>query len=233
MSRLGDMIRQERVKAKMTPKQLAKKSGVSEKYIIEVEAGTRIINDEAATRILKIMGSKTELFENMEARETPHEVQPGVRSTRFASRTAPAPKAPQGPVSDAWKEALSGNVRGLPVLDGKGKTVSRRMVALTDGKIFGSNPEKVFYFQTQDSDMHGYHIRKGDYVLLLPASQPVHGKIMLMKSGDSLILRKVNVQDGNKVLLHWYDLFEAHAQVADSKSLVFMGRAARIESDIL
>ena len=46
MSRLGDLIRTERVRQKMTPKQVARKCGVSESYIMAVEAGTRIIADE-------------------------------------------------------------------------------------------------------------------------------------------------------------------------------------------
>ena len=55
MSRLGDMIKQERLRAGWSHKQLAKKSGVSEKFLVEVEAGTRIIADTQATRILKVL----------------------------------------------------------------------------------------------------------------------------------------------------------------------------------
>ena len=52
MSRLGDLIRTERIRQKMTPKQVAKKCGVSESFILAVEAGTRIIADDQARRIL-------------------------------------------------------------------------------------------------------------------------------------------------------------------------------------
>ena len=37
MSRLGDLIRTERIRQKMTPKQVARKCGVSESYIVAVE----------------------------------------------------------------------------------------------------------------------------------------------------------------------------------------------------
>ena len=43
MSRLGDLIRTERLRSKMTPKQVARKCGVSESYLLAVEAGTKII----------------------------------------------------------------------------------------------------------------------------------------------------------------------------------------------
>lgn len=43
MSRLGDLIKLERTQLGLDPKTVAKKSGVSVSYILEVEAGTRII----------------------------------------------------------------------------------------------------------------------------------------------------------------------------------------------
>ena len=58
MSRLGDLIRTERIRQKLTPKQVAKKCGVSEKYLMEVESGKRIIADDQARRILKTIGLK-------------------------------------------------------------------------------------------------------------------------------------------------------------------------------
>ena len=56
MSRLGDLIRLERTRQKLTYKQVARKCGVSEKYLEEVESGRRIIQDDQARRILKTMG---------------------------------------------------------------------------------------------------------------------------------------------------------------------------------
>ena len=56
MSRLGDLIRTERIRAKLTPKQLAKKCGVAESYLVAVEKGTKIIADDQARRILKSIG---------------------------------------------------------------------------------------------------------------------------------------------------------------------------------
>ena len=56
MSRLGDLIRTERLRSKMTPKQVARKCGVSESYLLAVEAGTKIIADDQARRIQKTIG---------------------------------------------------------------------------------------------------------------------------------------------------------------------------------
>ena len=56
MSRLGDLLRTERLRRKMTLKQVAKLSGVSESFLKDVEEGKRIIADDQARRILKKIG---------------------------------------------------------------------------------------------------------------------------------------------------------------------------------
>ena len=58
MSRLGDLIRLERTRQGLTFKQVARKCGVSDKYLMEVESGKRIIADDQARRILKTIGLK-------------------------------------------------------------------------------------------------------------------------------------------------------------------------------
>ena len=58
MSRLGDLIKTERLRQGLTHKQVAKKCGVAESYLVDVEAGTRIIADDQARRILKTIGLK-------------------------------------------------------------------------------------------------------------------------------------------------------------------------------
>ena len=56
MSRLGDTIRSARLKAKLTEKALGKKCGLAESYIKDVESGRKIVSDDQAQRILKVLG---------------------------------------------------------------------------------------------------------------------------------------------------------------------------------
>ena len=53
MSRLGDLLKLERTRRNLTPRQVARLCGITEGYLIDVEAGKRIIADEQARRILK------------------------------------------------------------------------------------------------------------------------------------------------------------------------------------
>ena len=71
MSRMGDTIRSARVKAKMTEKTLGKKCGMAENVIKDIEAGRRIVSDDQAQRILKILGVKNPISEELEVAAEP------------------------------------------------------------------------------------------------------------------------------------------------------------------
>ena len=56
MSRLGDEVARMRQAKGLTQKQLAKQAGVAEAYIQDVESGKRVMNDQLASRISKLLG---------------------------------------------------------------------------------------------------------------------------------------------------------------------------------
>ena len=57
MSRLGDAIRKARIAKKWSEKQLGRKCGMAENVIREIESGRRIVSDDQAQRILKLLGA--------------------------------------------------------------------------------------------------------------------------------------------------------------------------------
>ena len=79
--------------------------------------------------------------------------------------------------------------------------------------------------------MMGYRIRKGDRVLILPATVLVDNAVLLFQSEGLYYLRKVKIQDGGRVLLQWYD-YEPHSEVVPAKQLTLVGRARRVEFEI-
>lgn len=230
MSRLGDMIKQERLRAGWTHKQLAKKSGVSEKFLVEVEAGTRIIADTQATRILKVLGKTSEFIADFEGKA---DGIPTPEPVRTAPRPAPAPKHTAQPAepADAWVNALGGLMRAVPVRDVAGRDVGSHVLPVQSGRIEGVVAEKVFYLSVSDDSMMGYRIRKGDQALILPATVLVDNAIMLFQSEGQYFLRKVKIQDGGRVLLQWYD-YEPRSEVVPAKQLTLVGRARRVEFEL-
>ncbi len=229
MSRLGDMIKQERLRAGWSHKQLAKKSGVSENFLKEVESGTKIIADTQATRILKVLGKSGEVFADFESKADGMPA-PQAAPVRAPAKPAPKKEAPAQPAA-AWVDALGGLMKSVPVKDAWGKIVDNRILPVQSGRIEGVVAEKVFYLSVPDDSMMGYRIRKGDRVLVLPATIPVDNAVMVFLSEGAYFLRKVKLQDGGRALLQWYD-YEPRGDVVPLKELTLVGRVRRVEFDL-
>ena len=196
MSRLGDLILLERTRQKLSRKQVARKCGVSEGYIKDVEEGRRIIQDDQARRILKTLGTSQKNEAEFSLDEIAATVDLG---TLAPAKPTPQPKAdPPKPASKPvsaeeqsgiWLDALGGGTRialssvlqPVPVMNAGWIQVARRMVPIQDGKIEGAKPERVVYFQAPDDSMRAMRIEKGDLVLVVPQALPVDGAIMLVE----------------------------------------------------
>ena len=222
MSRLGDLIRTERIRQKMTPKQVAKKCGVSESFILAVEAGTRIIADDQARRILKTIG----LREQTEADFTLDDIAATVDLQTVQPSTEETPA--EGVAGSVWLDALSSVLKRVPVLNAVMKPVDHRLLPILNGRIEGANPEKVFYFLAPDDSMRGFRIHSGDVALVVPAQSPIDGAVMLVEYGAHRALRKIKKLDSFQVLLQSYDR-EYNAETMAISDVTFLGRCVRLE----
>ena len=240
MSRLGDLIRTERIRQKMTPKQVAKKCGVSESYLVAVEAGTRIIADDQARRILKAIGLK----QQTEAEFTLDDIAATVDLAQVQPRLAEAVKKPpkkeaelaassedEGVAGSVWPDALQSVLKRVPVMNAVMKPVAYRLVPVENGRIEGANPDKVFFYLAPDDSMRGFRIHKGDVVLTVPAQSPVDGAIMLMNYKEHRYLRKVKVLDDRQVLLQSYDR-EYEAETVLISEIGFLSRAVQVTFEL-
>jgi len=238
MSRLGDLILLERTRQKLTRKQVARKCGVSEGYIKDVEEGRRIIQDDQARRILRTLGTSqrseadfsldeiaatVDLSTFAPAKSTSAPVQPKPVETQPAAK--PQSKEEQ---SGIWLDALSSVLRPVPVMNAGWIQVSRRMVPIQDGKIEGAKPDKVVYFLAPDDSMRAMRIEKGDLVLIVPQNLPIDGAIMLVEYGAHRCLRKIKLLDNSNILLQSgdRDLGTESVHISDIK---LVGKAVRVE----
>ena len=182
MSRLGDLIRTERIRQKMTPKQVAKKCGVAESFIVAVEAGTRIIADDQARRILRTIGLKEQTeadfsLDDIAATVDLAQVQPAMAKTvarprpQETEKVASSDDAEKGVVGSVWLDALTSVLKRVPVMNAVMKPVVYRLLPIESGKIEGANPDKVFYFKAPDDSMRGFRIHSGDAALIVPEKE--------------------------------------------------------------
>ena len=240
MSRLGALIRTERIRQKLTPKQVAKKTGVSESYLLAVEAGTRIIADDQARRILKAIGLK----QQNEAEFTLDDIASTVDLVQVQPRMAAAAKKPERKeaevVASSQEEAVAGSVwlvalqavlRRVPVMNAVMKPVSYRLVPLENGRIEGANPDKVFFYLAPDDSMRGFRIHRGDTVLTVPAQSPVDGAVMLLNYKEHRYLRKVKILDDRNVLLQSYDR-AYEAETVPISDIGFLSRCVQVTFEL-
>ena len=238
MSRLGDLILLERTRQKLTRKQVARKCGVSEGYIKDVEEGRRIIQDDQARRILKTLGTSS----RNEAEFSLDEIAATVDLSTLAPQAAPKPvqKQPEAKAEPApkpqtseeqsgiWLDALSSVLKPVPVMNAGWIQVSRRMVPIQDGKIEGAKPDRVVYFLAPDDSMRAMRIEKGDMVLVVPQNLPIDGAIMLVEYGAHRCLRRIKLLGNSNILLQSGDR-HLDAEAIHISDIKIVGKAVRVE----
>ena len=245
MSRLGDLIRLERTRQGLTHKQVARKCGVSDKYLMEVEAGTRIIADDQARRILKTMGLQqhTEAdftLEDIAATVDLQSAVPQMAKAADTKKAAPRPlsqkpeavaESDPGSAGSIWLDALSGVLKHVPIYNAVMKEVGHRLLPITNGKIEGASPDKVFYFMAPDNELRGFRVQKGDLLLVVPAQAAVDGAIMLLQTPQGKLLRKVKKVNNYQAMLQSYNE-TCESEIKNYNELTFIGRCVRLEADL-
>ena len=232
MSRLGETIREARIKIKMTEKALAKKCGMSESVIKDIEMGTRIVSNDQAQRILKILGVTNPISTELEVAAEP-EVQLRPRPRAYVIPTPEPEKKKEvrtenDEVTDAWLDALGGVVKRVPVMDENGVAIDHILTPIIGGKIEGASPDKVMFYRCPDDMLRGFRIHAGDLLLTVPAGKIEDEAIMLIVYKGQRIVRKVMKLDGGRVLMQSYDR-EFATVTAPLKEVLPMGKCVKLE----
>lgn len=209
MSRMGDTIRASRVKYGLTEKQLAKKTGLAESFVKEVELGKRIPSDDQARRMLKACGVTQEDTspETVIEPETPLRPRPRPYTLPQAVKKEEAPEteAPAQGSNEAWLDALGGVVKRVPVMDDNALVIDHVLFPVTGGRIEGGQADKVVLFRVQDESLAGFAIHAGDLMLTVPEKQPVDDAFMLLAYHGRHCVRRIKKLEGSKLMLQSYD----------------------------
>ena len=229
MSRLGDTIRAARVKAGMTEKALGKKCGLAESFIREVEAGRRIVSDDQAKRILKVLGAQNPVSTELDAAaEPPVKLRPKPRAyiLPVEEQNTPDRKA-QDAASDAWLDALGGVVKRVPVMSPDGVVIDHVLTPIVSGKIEGGAPDKVLYYRCPDDMLRGFRVHAGDLLLVVPASKAEDDRLMLVEYEGRRMVRKLLKLDGGRIQMQAFD-HEFSAVVGNIQTVKVLGRCVKL-----
>ena len=208
MSRMGDTIKNSRIKYGMTEKQLAKKTGLAESFIKEVEAGKRIPSDDQARRILKACGATDVVGTEIDTANEPEvEIRPRPRPYIIPVEKKEEPKEEERAQAsnDAWLDALGGVVKRVPVTDEDGLVIDHVLYPVISGKIEGGAPDKVVLFRMNDDSLSGFRVYAGDLLLVVPEKNPVDDAFMLVFYNGKRKVRRIKKLEGSRLMLQSYD----------------------------
>lgn len=229
MSRLGDTIRAARVKAKLTEKALGKKCGLAESYIKDVESGRKIVSDDQAQRILKVLGVTNPVSTELDVAAEPEvKLRPRPRAyvLPVEEQTENARKAAEES-SDAWLDALGGVVKRVPVMSPDGLVIDHVLTPIVNGKIEGGAPDKVLYYRCPDDMLRGFRVHAGDLLLVVPAAKAEDGQLMLVEYRGERLVRKLLKLDGGRIQMQAFD-HEFTATVGTVLDVKVLGRCVQL-----
>lgn len=237
MSRLGDLLRKERLALQMTEKQVAKKCGVSEVYVMEVEKGERIINDEALLRILKKIGASEQVVLPFAAQEAnvyadpapKPQPKPAPPRTETRSVLSVSSDAPVDQPSASWVNALNSAMCRLPIFDVTHTQIGYSMVYVERGKLHGLPAEQACFVECPDDSLLAMNICAGDRLLMVPCAQPMSGCIQWINLSGTLALYFVTKLEGNLALLQTWKGGRLTSRTIESRDAKFTMRAVRVE----
>ncbi|MEN1759059.1 helix-turn-helix domain-containing protein [Anoxynatronum sibiricum] len=233
MNPIAEAIRKARLRAGMTEKMLAKKCGLAENYIKQVESGRKVIQEQAAQRILQVLGEETDVLqqgshlrrdsgENEDDRETENN-----RSTRnqAVKRDASLSIEP----NDQWTDALAHIIRRFPVENlATGKIVAQKELPVLGKKIEGVPWERVRFFQVADGQLQSLRIFKDDLVMVCETTEIINGKIHVIEVNGQKMIRKLSKDQQKKILLSTGSSGEVPTAVTE-KQLKLIGRCVSVE----
>lgn len=231
MSRIGKRIKEERTKQGLTAKQLGKKCGTTESFILDIESGTKIINEKLLAQISKVLGTKLEESMLIEASEEkkPQEERADkkpqkVMETQTVKRSEVEP-LPQ------WGDALSNIIKQIPIYDiNMLKSKGYKNFPIIDKKVEGYNPDKLAYIEAPDDSLLQYRIKKGDRCLIYLNNEFKHGNFYLVEYDNKRLIRKIKKLEGNKIQLV-EGTQDNKAIILDLKKVKIFGKLIRVEID--
>lgn len=199
MSRIGEKVKSIRQTKNMSPKELAKKLGVTEKFINEVEAGRKVVSDNLLNSFSKVLGqSINDISFSFEEENYKEEEKKKVLKDTNATRDIDL----KAPTNEVWNDALSSILKTIPVYGYDLNTpIKNRQLPVVSNKVEGLPSDKVIYLQIEEDDMLGFRIAKGDTALALITTEIFNDSICLIDYNSRRIIRQIKRLDGNTVLL--------------------------------
>jgi transcriptional regulator with XRE-family HTH domain len=237
MSRLGQRVKEIRIKKGLTPKALAKKAGVSESFLLEAEDGRKILNDSLVNRLSKILevnlnengdfyASVTEEFQERKAAAA---AKAPARSTAANTAAAVKSAAPSEPPAPQWEQAFSAVIKDVPVYDQNlSKVLYHKKLVIQDNKVDGIPMDKAYYIQIENSEMNTLKFKKGDLVFVHKVGDLQNAGVYVIRYQDAVRICEVKPLNSSLLLLG-ANRGALATETANIKEVTIVGKCVRAE----
>ncbi|MDK0618815.1 XRE family transcriptional regulator [Clostridium perfringens] len=223
MSRVGERIKEAREKSGMTQKALAKKLGVAEKFVNEVETGRKIINESLISKVSKVLNTD---LNDINMVVTDEELQKELKAEKQVRQTKPAE------VNEVWNQAFGTVLKNVPIYDYSLTQVKGyKQLATASNKIDGHTANKVFYLRIENNDMTGYRIQENDLALCYSIKEIENNSICLVEFNGKRVIRQIKKLDNVKALLISNN-GSMRTETSNIKEIKAIAKLYRIEFDL-
>ena len=193
MSRVGEKIKMAREKSGMPAKVLAKKLGVAEKFINEVEMGRKVAPESFIDRAAKVLNVDLNDISMVVTDEALMEEKKTLKEM---------PKKKIEASSEVWTDAFSSVLKNVPIYDySLSKNNGFKEMPVHSNKIEGYPQDKVCYLQIEDDEMSGFRIMKGDLAFAHSVKEVSNNGIFLLDYRGKREVRQVKTLGNSKILL--------------------------------
>jgi len=198
VSRVGDKIKEARIKNGLSQKALAKKLGVAEKFINEVEMGRRIAQESFIDKVSKILKADLNDVSMVVTDEALLEERKAMKEVKnsFSEKHNNANK------DEVWTNAFSSVLKNVPIFDYTLKNNKGfKELPIHSNKVEGFTQDKVLYLEIQDDEMSGFRMLKGDLAFASLVKEPSNNGIFLVDYKGKRSIRQIKLLGNSKVLL--------------------------------
>ena len=196
MSRVGEKIKEARLKVGMSQKALAKKLGVAEKFINDVELGRKIAQESFIDKASKVLNTD---FNDVSMVVTDEALAEEKKIFKEERHTLNNKKVEN---NEVWTNAFSSVLKNVPIYDYSLKNLKgTKELPIHSNKIEGFTQDKVLYIEIQDDEMSGFRILKGDLAFASLSKEVSNNGIFLVEYKGRRAIRQIKVLGNSKVLL--------------------------------
>ena len=193
MSRVGQRIKEARLKSGMSQKVLAKKLGVAEKYINDVELGRKVVQESFIDKAAKILNTVLNDINMVVTDEA-------LMEERKTLEVNKKPKKVE--TTEVWNDAFASVLKSVPIFDYSLNNIKgKKELPVRSNKVEGFPQDKVLYIEIQDNEMSGFRMIKGDLAFAHLVKEPSNNGIFLVDYKGERIIRQLKSLGNSKYLL--------------------------------